>query len=106
MDDRNSPYGPRDSLNSRSSEDFTQDYGSGRDYSYSSAREYAAAGELGQGRNQSTGRDRSAYGAGRDYRDEWSGNRPDYRTTGQRGSYNYDRQRSQDADRDRGSDRD
>jgi hypothetical protein len=47
MDDRNSPYGPRDAYGRRSPQDYTQDYGSGRDYTYSSAREYAAAGELG-----------------------------------------------------------
>lgn len=93
MDYRNSPYGPRDSFSSRSPDDYTQDYGSGRDYSYSSAREYAAAGELGQGRN-------------RDYRDEWSRNRP-----GPRGAYGADRQRSyrsqsEDRSYDRGRDYD
>jgi hypothetical protein len=105
MDDRNSPYGPRDSFNSRSPSDYTQDYGSGRDYSYSSARDYAAAGELGSGRGRGSG--------GRDYRDDWSRNRPDYRPTGSRADYGYDRQRSAGAygpdrndDRGRGHDQD
>lgn len=94
MDYRNSPYGPRDSFTSRDSGDYTQDYGSGRDYTYSSARDYAAAGERGQGRQ-------------RDYRDEWGRNRPDYRSASSpRGDY--DRQRSHGADRgyDRGRDYD
>jgi hypothetical protein len=96
MDDRNSPYGPRDSFNSRSSGDYTQDYGSGRDYSYSSAREYAAAGELGSGRDRGYGRGRAAYGGERDYRDDWSRNRPDYRS-GARSAHGPDRPRGYDA---------
>ncbi|WP_404334765.1 DUF2171 domain-containing protein [Sphingomonas sp. MMS12-HWE2-04] len=58
MDDRNRPYGPRDSYGRDA--DYTEDYGSGRDYTYSSARDYAAAGELG-GR-----RERGNYGYGAD----------------------------------------
>ncbi len=91
MDDRNSPYGPRDGFNSRSPDDYTRDYGSGRDYTYSSARDYAAAGELGTGRNR--GQD------SRDYRDEWNRNRPDHRTAGPRTDYGRDRQRGHDEDR-------
>ncbi|AJP72996.1 DUF2171 domain-containing protein [Sphingomonas hengshuiensis] len=69
MNDRNNRYGPRDGYGSRD----TQDYGSGRDNYYSSARDYAAAGELG-GR-----RDRSDYGAGA-HRDDsrWQGGEPRY----------------------------
>ncbi|MET0307859.1 MAG: DUF2171 domain-containing protein [Sphingomonas sp.] len=101
MDDRNRPYGPRDSFDGRSpGGDYTQDYGSGRDYTYSSARDYAAAGELGSGRS------RAPHG-GRDYRDEWSRNRSDYRSAGPRAGYGSDRQRSDGGpDRDRGYDQD
>ncbi|WCM27758.1 DUF2171 domain-containing protein [Sphingomonas sp. QA11] len=35
---------------------YTRDYGSGQDYTYSSAREYRAAGELGRGRDGDEGR--------------------------------------------------
>jgi hypothetical protein len=42
-------YGDRDRM------DYGQDYGSGRDYSYSSARQYQAAGELGQNRDRERG---------------------------------------------------
>lgn len=92
MDDRNSPYGPREGDSNRSPDDYTRDYGSGRDYSYSSARDYAAAGELGYGR----GGGRSY---GRDYRDDWNRNRPDYRGAGPRADYGYERQRSYGTDR-------
>ncbi|MDT8758793.1 DUF2171 domain-containing protein [Sphingomonas psychrotolerans] len=61
MDDRNRRYGQRDYYGRSSSQDYSQDYGSGRDYTYSSARDYAAAGELG--------RNRSDYGA-RGWRNE------------------------------------
>ncbi|KKI19049.1 DUF2171 domain-containing protein [Sphingomonas sp. Ag1] len=39
-------------------QDYGRDYGSGRDYTYSSARDYAAAGRLGRGGGGSTRRDR------------------------------------------------
>ena len=51
-------YGDRDRM------DYGQDYGSGREYSYSSARQYQAAGELGQNRDRGFGQ--RDYGA-RDY---------------------------------------
>ncbi|MFA6112803.1 MAG: DUF2171 domain-containing protein [Sphingomonas sp.] len=44
--------------------DYTRDYGSGQDFTYSSAREYQAAGELGRGRGRGYGQ--RDYGA-RDY---------------------------------------
>lgn len=66
MDDRYSRYGQRDYTRDRESADYGRDYGSGRDYTYSSARDYAATGDFRQGRND---RDRSSYGAGaRDWR--------------------------------------
>ena len=44
----------------RDTQDYGRDYGSGRDYSYSSAREYRAAGMIGrdatQGNRRSRGR--------------------------------------------------
>ncbi|MEO6217209.1 MAG: DUF2171 domain-containing protein [Sphingomonas sp.] len=42
-------YGDRDRM------DYGQDYGSGREHSYSSARQYRAAGELGQNRDRERG---------------------------------------------------
>jgi len=53
-------YGDRDRM------DYGQDYGSGRDYSYSSARQYQAAGELGQNRDRDRGYGQRDYGS-RDY---------------------------------------
>jgi hypothetical protein len=47
MNDRYSPYGPRDGAGANSPQDYTQDYGGS---GASSAREYAAAGDYGQGR--------------------------------------------------------
>ncbi|MHA6717924.1 DUF2171 domain-containing protein [Sphingomonas sp. RS6] len=76
MDNRNNPYAPRDDYNSRSEVDYTQDYGSGRDYASTSARDYAASGEFGGGRGRYGGRDQ------RDYRDDWRRNRPDWQTHG------------------------
>jgi len=49
-------YGDRDRT------DFGQDYGSGRDYSYSSARQYRAAGELGPNRDRNRGFGQRGYG--------------------------------------------
>jgi len=72
-------------------QDFGRDYGSGRDYSYSSARQYRAAGELGDGRDRdygpreygygryaqrdrlAEGRDRRRYGAPEAYRGSYAG---------------------------------
>src|SRR5689334_9678045 len=51
-------YGDRDRI------DYDQDYGSGRAYTYSSARQYQAAGELGQNRDRGYGQ--RDYGS-RDY---------------------------------------
>lgn len=70
MDDRYNRYG---------TQDYGRDYGSGRDYTYSSARDYAASGEYGRGRrpggydrdgddmgDRYTGGGRDYYGSGRD----------------------------------------
>jgi osmotically-inducible protein OsmY len=77
MDDRNYRYAPRDDDNSRADGNFSQDYGSERDYSRSSAHDYAASGQLGG--------ERSRYGSReqRDYRDDWRSNRPDWQGQGQ-----------------------
>jgi hypothetical protein len=117
MDDRNSRYGQRD-YGRGSPQDYSQDYGSGRDFSYSSARDYAAAGEFGSGR-----RERGSYGASRDYRGgddwnergqrDWDRDRSDYLRgglTGQRnfggGSYERERGYGQSQGYARGHDRD
>jgi len=98
MDDRNSRYGPRDAYGRGSPQDYTEDYGSGRDYTYSSARDYAAAGELGYG-----GRPRGrAWREDNDWNDRGRGarERPDYyrgSATGRRFGYG-----ARDHDRDRG----
>lgn len=55
-------------------QDYGEDYGSGRDFSYSSARDYEAAGEIGGGRPRRGGFDRSQRYGGEDY----SGNRGRY----------------------------
>jgi hypothetical protein len=53
MDDRTTRWGSRDDYyRGGNAPDFGRDYGSGRDYTYSSAREYAAAGELGNDRGR------------------------------------------------------
>lgn len=62
--DRDSRY-DRDSdrdYNQAQSGDYSRNYGSGRDNSYSSAREYQAAGRMGGDRDY--GRDRDDYGRG------------------------------------------
>ncbi len=103
MDDRyyrNSPqsdyYGRRDP------QDYTRDYGSGRDYTYSSARDYAAAD---RGRGAERGRERygADYGDGDYYggREPWTHGRGDrFRGTMNNGY------RDEDFDRGYGSDRD
>lgn len=122
MDDRNNrygPYGPTGYNDSGTPGDYTRDYGSGRDYTYSSARDYAAAGQLGGNRdrgqrddgnrgrsdwqNQDRAQDRASYGAQgygqrRDERSGWNDGSRDWSDTGSRGYGNYgdrdDRQRS------------
>jgi hypothetical protein len=103
MDDRNSRYGPRDAYGRGNPQDYTEDYGSGRDYTYSSARDYAAAGELGYG-----GRPRGrAWRDDNDWNDRGRGDRdrPDYYrggVTGQRfggGAREQDRSRGYSGDR-------
>nr|WP_294811609.1 DUF2171 domain-containing protein [uncultured Sphingomonas sp.] len=104
MDDRNSRYGPRDAYGRGSPQDYIEDYGSGRDYTYSSARDYAAAGELGYGgrprgrawRDDYDWNDRGGDYRGRDYRDR---ERSDYYRGGTAGrgfggARDYDRGRS------------
>jgi osmotically-inducible protein OsmY len=63
------PYGE-----SRDRQDYGRDFGGGRDYSYSSAREYGAAGALGGDRqDRNFRRGGTGYGE-RDYRpDNWGG---------------------------------
>ena len=71
MDDRNNRFG-------RSGSDYGRDYGSGRDYTYSSARDYAAAGVRGDdrrergdyGRDDGRWNERSGYGG---QTRDWSG---------------------------------
>ncbi|NIJ22264.1 hypothetical protein FHS95_003979 [Sphingomonas naasensis] len=72
MDDRNSRYGRRDFYGQSGPQDYGEDYGSGRDYTYSSARDYAAAGEIGSGRRE---RGHGGYGTRdeQDWRDRGSG---------------------------------
>ncbi|MGN6278943.1 MAG: DUF2171 domain-containing protein [Sphingomonas sp.] len=97
-------YGRRDP------QDYGADYGSGRDFSYSSARDYEAAGEIG--RNDWRGSRRATYGYGDDgyantgtyyggrratYSRDRSADRPYY------GSYAADRDRLGDTDRSRRS---
>jgi hypothetical protein len=43
---------PQADYSDSSEANYTRDYGSGQDYTYSSAREYQAAGELGRGRGR------------------------------------------------------
>jgi len=121
MDDRNNrygPYGPTGYNDSGTPGDYGRDYGSGRDYTYSSARDYAAAGELGRGRDRnqrddwnrgrSEGRtqDRSRYGAqGYGQRSqERSGWNDGDRDWSDRGSRSYDNYGSSYAGQDRDRD--
>jgi hypothetical protein len=86
---------PGDYYNRGNDQDFGRDYGAGRDFSYSSARRYEAAGELG--RNRGRDRDygpreyghsryaqRDRFNDGRDYPDQGSGYRGSYAGDGQR----------------------
>jgi osmotically-inducible protein OsmY len=118
MDDRNNrygPYGPTGYNDSGTPGDYGRDYGSGRDYTYSSARDYAAAGELGRGRdrsqrddwNRGRNQDRSTYGAqGYGQRNQersgWDGSSNDWSDTGSRSYSNYGAYSAQDRDRDYG----
>ncbi|WP_066725278.1 DUF2171 domain-containing protein [Sphingomonas pituitosa] len=122
MDDRNNrygPYGPTGYNDSSSQGDYGRDYGSGRDYTYSSARDYAAAGELGRGRDRnqrddwnrgrSDGRnqDRSnygaqAYGQRSQERSGWDGGDNDWSDTSSRSYSNYGGASGQQRDRDYG----
>jgi len=84
-------YGDRDRV------DYGQDYGSGRDYSYSSARQYQAAGELGQNRDRGYGqRDYGTRDQGRDGRPMNRPARRYYRDGGFQGSYGSDGNRFTD----------
>jgi hypothetical protein len=109
MDDRNRRYGQRDYYGRSSPQDYSQDYGSGRDYTYSSARDYTAAGELERGRGGQGARgwqdDDDRHDRGRSYRSYrsegrgWDDARSDYyrggvssqRGGGDRGERSYDR---------------
>jgi hypothetical protein len=100
MDDRYSRYGPRDYYSRYSPDDFTRDFGSGRDYTYSGAREYAAAGELGYGgrprgrgwRDDNDWNERARGGWDRERPDPYRGSATDQRYYG--GGRNYDRGRA------------
>lgn len=60
-------YSRGNSGGSRDPQDFGRDYGSGRDYTYSSAREYGAAGAFDRGRNRDHGNRRPESDDDRDY---------------------------------------
>jgi len=63
----------RDYGSSRNPQDYGRDYGSGRDYTYSSARQYGAAGEYGGREDRNYRGGGTGYGE-RDYRpDNWGG---------------------------------
>lgn len=118
MDDRNNrygPYGPTGYNDSGTPGDYGRDYGSGRDYTYSSARDYAAAGELGRergqrddgyrGRSEWRGQDRSTYGAEgygqrRQERSGWNDGDRDWSDYGSRSYSAYGGYSGQDRDRD------
>ncbi|UYY76775.1 DUF2171 domain-containing protein [Sphingomonas sp. R1] len=126
MDDRNNRYGPYGQYgptgyqDTGSPGDYTRDYGSGRDYTHSSARDYAASGQLGGGRDRSQrddgtrsradwrDQDRSSYGA-QGYgprREERGGSNEgdrDWSDYGSRSYSNYGGYSGQDRDRDYGA---
>lgn len=124
MDDRNNrygnygQYGPTGYQDTGSPGDYTRDYGAGRDYTYSSARDYAAAGRQGggrdrnqrddwnRGRSEGRNQDRSAYGAQgygrREERSDWNGGDRDWSDTGSRSYNSYGGYQGQDRDRDDG----
>lgn len=83
----------------RDTQDYGRDYGSGRDYTYSSAREYRAAGEMSGNRE-----DRNFRGGGigygsRDYRPDTWGGRESY-GSGNRDYYGGNRDTGRDQSRD------
>lgn len=103
MDDRINRWGSRDDYRGGDTRDFDygRDYGSGRNYTYSSARDYAAAGRLG------TGRSGSDWGRGRGYRADYGQDRERSDWRGRdwdRGSWDRDRY-ERDSDRGWGSPR-
>ena len=72
---------PQDDYYGRSDpQDYGRDYGSGRDYAYSSARDYQAAGRFGSD-DRSSGRSGGSYGS-RDYGNQRYGQRDQYQQTG------------------------
>jgi len=126
MDDRNNRYGPYGQYgptgyqDTGSPGDYTRDYGSGRDYTHSSARDYAASGQLGGGRDRSQrddgtrsradwrDQDRSSYGAqgyGQRRQERGGSNEGDrdWSDYGSRSYSNYGGYSGQDRDRDYGA---
>ena len=101
---------PGDYFNRGDDMDYGRDYGSGRDYSYSSARDYEAAGEIGDGRNrygnEQYGRgNRDYYGGSQNYgqrsqaRNRNYGGARDGGGEPYHGSYAHDGQRFEDVGR-------
>ena len=90
--------------NRSNDQDFGRDYGTGRDFGYSGARQYGAAGDLGRGRDRSYGP--REYGYGRYAQRDRFGSGRDRAQDGYRGSYAEDRDRFADTasrdDSDRG----
>ena len=89
-------------------DDYSRDYGAGRDYTYSSARDYEAAGVIGpRGRNRSRddydrgyySQGRNADASGRGYDDSYRGN---YASDGRRFTETGDRRDDYGRDRDYG----
>ena len=89
-----------DYYNDQTPMDYGRDYGSGRDYSYSSARQYQAAGELGGGRDRARDYGPRDYGnsgyAEREQRGPNRGGRRYVRDSGFQGSYGSDGHRFAD----------
>ncbi len=80
---------PRGDDDGRSdSQDYGRDYGSGRDYTYSSARDYQAAGRLGGDRDRGGDRERQDYG-GREYGNQRYGQRDQYQSGRSQGGRDY-----------------
>ncbi|KQN24826.1 hypothetical protein ASE86_00545 [Sphingomonas sp. Leaf33] len=81
----------------RDQQDYGRDYGSGRDFTYSSAREYRSAGELG-GRDDRNFRGGGTGYGGRDSRPDNWGNRESY-GAGNRDYYGSNRDQGRDYNR-------
>ncbi|WP_294288900.1 DUF2171 domain-containing protein [uncultured Sphingomonas sp.] len=82
----------------RDPQDYTRDYGSGRDYTYSSAREYRTAGEMSGNREDRNFRSGGTGYGSRDYRpDNWGG-RESY-GSGNRDYYGSNRDQGRDYNR-------